>query len=205
MPQADTEFAIRVRDLVVGFGRQIVINHLSLDVRRGEILGLVGASGGGKTVLMRTIIGLIPRQSGGNRGHGRRDRAQRGSQHPERRRPVGHPVSAGRAVLVAHRAAEHPVSASRESGAVAAADGRDRHRQARNGRAFAGGWRQVSFRIVRRHDQAGGAGARAGAGSRDRVSRRADLGPRPDCSRRVRRSDQDLAENAGADGIHGHP
>jgi phospholipid/cholesterol/gamma-HCH transport system ATP-binding protein len=49
---------------VVGFGRQIVIDHLSLDVRRGEILGLVGASGGGKTVLMRTIIGLLPKRSG---------------------------------------------------------------------------------------------------------------------------------------------
>jgi phospholipid/cholesterol/gamma-HCH transport system ATP-binding protein len=49
---------------VVGFGQRIVIDHLSLEVRRGEILGLVGASGGGKTVLMRTIIGLIPRRSG---------------------------------------------------------------------------------------------------------------------------------------------
>ena len=58
------QFAIRVRDLVVGFGRRIVIDHLSLDVRRGEILGLVGASGGGKSVLMRTIIGLIPKMSG---------------------------------------------------------------------------------------------------------------------------------------------
>lgn len=58
------EFAIRVHDLVVGFGRQTVLDHLSLDVRRGEILGLVGASGGGKSVLMRTIIGLIPRRSG---------------------------------------------------------------------------------------------------------------------------------------------
>jgi phospholipid/cholesterol/gamma-HCH transport system ATP-binding protein len=64
MQEARPEFAIRVRDLVVGFGRQVVLDHLSLDVRRGEILGLVGASGGGKTVLMRTIIGLIPRQSG---------------------------------------------------------------------------------------------------------------------------------------------
>jgi phospholipid/cholesterol/gamma-HCH transport system ATP-binding protein len=64
MPEADTQFAIRVSDLVVGFGRHVVIDHLSLDVRRGEILGLVGASGGGKSVLMRTIIGLIPRQSG---------------------------------------------------------------------------------------------------------------------------------------------
>jgi phospholipid/cholesterol/gamma-HCH transport system ATP-binding protein len=64
MPEAEQPIAIRVRDLVVGFGRQVVIDHLSLDVRQGEILGLVGASGGGKSVLMRTIIGLIPRQSG---------------------------------------------------------------------------------------------------------------------------------------------
>ena len=64
MPESQQEFAIRVRDLVVGFGRQTVLDHLSLDVRRGEILGLVGASGGGKSVLMRTIIGLIPRQGG---------------------------------------------------------------------------------------------------------------------------------------------
>jgi phospholipid/cholesterol/gamma-HCH transport system ATP-binding protein len=64
MQQAEGPFAIRVRDLVVGFGHQTVLDHLSLDVRKGEILGLVGASGGGKSVLMRTIIGLIPRRSG---------------------------------------------------------------------------------------------------------------------------------------------
>jgi phospholipid/cholesterol/gamma-HCH transport system ATP-binding protein len=56
--------AIRVRDLVVGFGRHTVIDHLSLDVRAGEIIGLVGASGGGKSVLMRTLIGLLPRRGG---------------------------------------------------------------------------------------------------------------------------------------------
>jgi phospholipid/cholesterol/gamma-HCH transport system ATP-binding protein len=56
--------AIRVRDLVVGFGDQVVLDHLSLDVRRGEILGLVGASGGGKSVLLRTIIGLLPKRAG---------------------------------------------------------------------------------------------------------------------------------------------
>ena len=43
---------------------QIVLDHLSLDVRRGEILGLVGASGGGKSVLLRTIIGLLPKRAG---------------------------------------------------------------------------------------------------------------------------------------------
>ena len=47
-----------------------MLDHLSLDVRRGEILGLVGASGGGKSVLMRTIIGLIPKRGGRDRGDG---------------------------------------------------------------------------------------------------------------------------------------
>ncbi len=64
MDSSANEMAIRVRDLLVGFGDQIVLDHLSLDVRRGEILGLVGASGGGKSVLLRTIIGLIPKQQG---------------------------------------------------------------------------------------------------------------------------------------------
>ncbi|MGD0635657.1 MAG: ATP-binding cassette domain-containing protein [Beijerinckiaceae bacterium] len=56
--------AIRLTDLVVGFDDHTVIDHLSLDVRRGEILGLVGASGGGKSVLLRTILGLLRKRSG---------------------------------------------------------------------------------------------------------------------------------------------
>jgi phospholipid/cholesterol/gamma-HCH transport system ATP-binding protein len=60
----DDEIAISVRDLVVGFGKRTVIDHLSLDVRAGEIIGLVGASGGGKSVLMRTLIGLLPKRGG---------------------------------------------------------------------------------------------------------------------------------------------
>ena len=56
--------AIRVRDLVVAFGDHIVLDHLSLDVRKGEILGFVGGSGSGKSVLLRTIIGLLPKQQG---------------------------------------------------------------------------------------------------------------------------------------------
>jgi len=64
MATAHPDIVISVRDLVVGFGRQRVLDGLSLDVRRGEILGLVGVSGGGKTVLMRTIIGLIPKRQG---------------------------------------------------------------------------------------------------------------------------------------------
>jgi len=64
MDSSSQPLAIRARDLVVGFGDQVVLDRLSLDVRRGEILGLVGASGGGKSVLLRTIIGLLPKRAG---------------------------------------------------------------------------------------------------------------------------------------------
>ena len=45
-------------------GGRDILNGLSLDVRRGEILGIVGGSGSGKSVLLRTIIGLLPKRSG---------------------------------------------------------------------------------------------------------------------------------------------
>ncbi|MFA5988077.1 MAG: ABC transporter ATP-binding protein [Sphingomonas sp.] len=49
---------IAVRGLRNSFGPQLVHDDLNLDVRRGEILGVVGGSGTGKSVLMRSIIGL---------------------------------------------------------------------------------------------------------------------------------------------------
>jgi phospholipid/cholesterol/gamma-HCH transport system ATP-binding protein len=52
------ENIIEVRGLKNGFGTQLVHDGLELDVRRGEILGVVGGSGTGKSVLMRSIIGL---------------------------------------------------------------------------------------------------------------------------------------------------
>jgi phospholipid/cholesterol/gamma-HCH transport system ATP-binding protein len=54
----DADAVIRIRGLANGFGDQIVHKDLDLDVRRGEILGVVGGSGTGKSVLMRSIIGL---------------------------------------------------------------------------------------------------------------------------------------------------
>ena len=49
---------ISVQGLRNSFGDQVVHDNLDLDVRRGEILGVVGGSGTGKSVLMRSIIGL---------------------------------------------------------------------------------------------------------------------------------------------------
>jgi len=52
------EYPIVVEGLVNRFGEQVVHDGLSLKVKRGEILGVVGGSGTGKSVLMRSIIGL---------------------------------------------------------------------------------------------------------------------------------------------------
>jgi phospholipid/cholesterol/gamma-HCH transport system ATP-binding protein len=55
---------LSVKDVSVSFGTSKVLDNLSLDVYRGEILGFVGASGTGKSVLMRAILGLNQKQSG---------------------------------------------------------------------------------------------------------------------------------------------
>jgi phospholipid/cholesterol/gamma-HCH transport system ATP-binding protein len=55
---ASDEIVIRVRGLVTRFGAQTVHDGLDLDVRRGEVMGVVGGSGTGKSVLLRTVIGL---------------------------------------------------------------------------------------------------------------------------------------------------
>jgi phospholipid/cholesterol/gamma-HCH transport system ATP-binding protein len=59
-----SEPIIQVRGLKNVFGTQVVHEGLDLDVRRGEILGVVGGSGTGKSVLMRSIIGLQQPEAG---------------------------------------------------------------------------------------------------------------------------------------------
>ena len=58
------DVVLSVRDVTVAFGDNVVLDKLSLDVYRGEILGFVGASGTGKSVLLRTVLGLTPKRSG---------------------------------------------------------------------------------------------------------------------------------------------
>ena len=61
---ADDDTIIRVRGLTNRFGDATIHDGLDLDVRRGEILGVVGGSGTGKSVLMRSIVGLQSPASG---------------------------------------------------------------------------------------------------------------------------------------------
>ena len=64
MAGATDDVVIKVRGLVNAFGSQILHDHLDLDVYRGEVLGVVGGSGAGKSVLLRSIIGLNPIKEG---------------------------------------------------------------------------------------------------------------------------------------------
>jgi phospholipid/cholesterol/gamma-HCH transport system ATP-binding protein len=63
--------AIEVRGVVNRFGRQVVHDHLDMTIEAGEIFGIVGGSGSGKSVLLRTILGLQRPVAGGVRIGGR--------------------------------------------------------------------------------------------------------------------------------------
>lgn len=63
-PEQDGEIVLSARGVTVGFGSKLILENLDLDVRRGEILGFVGASGAGKSVLLRTVLGLNRKQAG---------------------------------------------------------------------------------------------------------------------------------------------
>ncbi|TMB46482.1 MAG: ABC transporter ATP-binding protein, partial [Chloroflexi bacterium] len=50
---------LRVRDITVRFGGIVALDHVSLDLNRGEILGMIGPNGAGKTTLFNCISGVI--------------------------------------------------------------------------------------------------------------------------------------------------
>jgi phospholipid/cholesterol/gamma-HCH transport system ATP-binding protein len=58
------DIIIKVRGLTNQFGDHVVHDHVDLDVRRGEVIAIVGGSGSGKSVLLRSIIGLIEPKEG---------------------------------------------------------------------------------------------------------------------------------------------
>ena len=168
---------IEVRDVVVGFGDHIVLDHVDLDVYRGEILGFVGGSGAGKSVLMRTIIGLLPKRAGTIKVLGVDLAAAPDAERQtiERRWGVLFQQGALFSSLTVRENLQFPIREHLELSqqlldelAVAKLEmvGLDSKRAG-----------EIPSRTVRRHDQTRGPGARARARSGDRVSGRADLRP----------------------------
>lgn len=56
---------VRIKDLSFGYGGDLVLDAVNLDVRRGEYLGLIGPNGSGKTTLLKMVLGILPSPSRG--------------------------------------------------------------------------------------------------------------------------------------------
>src|SRR5256885_16397742 len=64
LPMDNQSSEIEVRDVTRAFGEIVAVDHLSFSVRRGEIFGLVGPDGAGKTTTMRMLAGILAPDSG---------------------------------------------------------------------------------------------------------------------------------------------
>ena len=78
MNEAQPESAIRIRELVFARGEQVIFDHIDLDIPYGEITGIMGPSGTGKTTLLRLITGQLCSQGGDIRVDGMPVRSLRG-------------------------------------------------------------------------------------------------------------------------------
>ena len=54
---------IRINDLTISFSKKIAVDHLSLEINPGDIVGLVGESGSGKSVTALSIMGLLAKEA----------------------------------------------------------------------------------------------------------------------------------------------
>ena len=60
----DNRMVLRTEDLVKKYGKRTVVNHVSIDVKQGEIVGLLGPNGAGKTTSFYMTVGLIEANEG---------------------------------------------------------------------------------------------------------------------------------------------
>src|SRR5215831_10662418 len=191
MAGAANGVAIRVRDLVVGFGTTRILNQLSLDVYRGEVLGFVGDSGQGKSVLTRTIIGLVPKRAGAIEVFG---------------------VDLGRASDEERRATERRWGVLFQQGALFSSLTVMQNVQFPMREYLGVSQRLMDEIAVAKLEMVGLKAdvvakfpSELSGGMIKRVALARALGARPDRGRRFRQPDQDLAADFGADRFHGTP
>jgi len=149
--------AVEVRGLVNRFGRQTVHRDLDMSVEEGEVFGIVGGSGSGKSVLLRTILGLQKPNAGSVSLHGRDITSMNAAEL--RAAKAGYGVTFQQGALFSSPAVAAPHD-RRTGDAEAQVGGAGRRRGA-----------QVSIATLRRHGQTRGVGTRAGARSEAVVPR----------------------------------
>jgi ABC-type Mn2+/Zn2+ transport system ATPase subunit len=69
----DPSFLIKLEDIVIGYDKRGLLDSIDLTIQNGQFWGIVGPNGGGKTTLLKTILGLIPTVKG---------KVQYGKNHP---------------------------------------------------------------------------------------------------------------------------
>ncbi len=192
-----TEAVIQVRGLCNRFGRQSVHENLDLDVYKGEILAVVGGSGSGKSVLLRSIVGLNRPSEGAVRVFGEDLPSLPPEQRSRVERRFGVLFQKGAlfsSLTVTENVAlpliEH---AGLQPGRRRALGGGETGA----GRAATLGRRQIPRLTVRRHDQARRPGPCAGPGPGHPVSRRTHRRPRSHRCGGVRPADPDTARCLG--------
>ena len=204
IPTTTARSIIRVRDIEVGFGERTILKGLDLDVYRGEILGFVGASGQGKSVLTRAILGLVPKRAGTIEVLGQNLDELSPSERRllERRWGVLFQQGALFSALTVKQNVQVPMREYLEP--IGPPARRIGDAQDRDGGAQSRCCGQASVRTVGRHDQARRAGAGAGPRPGDPVPGRADLRARSHRRGRVRRADCDVTADFRPDRIHGN-
>jgi peptide/nickel transport system ATP-binding protein len=119
---------IQVRDLRVAFGEREVLHGVSFDLEPGEMLGLVGGSGSGKTTTLRAILGHLPRGAAATGGSIRfRDREMIGLRPAELRKLRGGSIAT--IVQDPVNALSPVVSIGRQMAAIAADHGLEKTRE----------------------------------------------------------------------------
>ena len=165
MSASDKIAVIRVRGLVTRFGAQTIHDGLDLNVRRGEVLGVVGGSGTGKSVLLKTIIGLIRPAAGTIQVLGDDTSTLNDAERIALQSRWGVLFQDG-ALFSSMTVAENIQVPLKEHTTLDRRNHRGgRPHQDRHDRPAAGSGLEVSVGAVRRHEEAGGAGPRAGARS----------------------------------------
>ena len=58
------DISLKIQNLTVEYGNNTVLKNISFEVKKGEVLGIIGPNGGGKTTLLKAILGIVPYKTG---------------------------------------------------------------------------------------------------------------------------------------------
>ena len=64
MAETENQIVLSIRGMSKAFGRNVVLDHVNMDVRRGSVMGLMGENGAGKSTMMKCLFGIYQKDEG---------------------------------------------------------------------------------------------------------------------------------------------